>query len=125
MTNVFKDQETFMIASGQTVDVFDQRQFNLYLKLMEEEWNELKVAIDDNNNVEAFDALLDLMVVTIGAIQSAGFDGEGGWQEVMRSNLSKIDQTTGKVRKREDGKILKPENWTPPNLKPFLQRSKS
>jgi hypothetical protein len=38
----------------------------------------------------------------------------------MRSNLSKIDRETGMVRKREDGKVLKPITYSPPDLKPFL-----
>lgn len=122
MPNVFKDQERFMKSCDQTVDKFNQDQFNLYLKLIEEEVGELKVAIDNNNNVEVFDALLDIMVVTVGAIHSAGFNGEEGWKEVMRSNFAKIDTQTGKVRKREDGKILKPLGWTPPELKKYLSK---
>lgn len=122
MTNPFKDQEKFMQACDQSVKGFNQEQFSLYVKLMEEEWKELKVAIDNNDKVETLDALLDFIVVTVGAIHSAGFDGEGGWQEVMRTNLAKIDPATGKVRKREDGKVLKPEGWQPPNLTPFVER---
>jgi predicted HAD superfamily Cof-like phosphohydrolase len=49
-----------------------------------------------------------------------GANGEGAWNEVMRTNFAKIDKETGKVRKREDGKVLKPEGWTPPNLGRFL-----
>jgi predicted HAD superfamily Cof-like phosphohydrolase len=66
------------------------------------------------------DALIDILVVTIGAIHSMGADAEGAWKEVMKTNFAKIDPETGKVRKREDGKVLKPEGWTPPNLKPYL-----
>lgn len=122
MPNVFKDQERFMKSCDQTVDKFNQDQFNLYLKLIEEEVGELKVAIDNNNNLEVLDALLDIMVVTVGAIHSAGFNGEEGWKEVMRSNFAKIDSETGKVRKREDGKVLKPLGWLPPNLKNYLTK---
>jgi predicted HAD superfamily Cof-like phosphohydrolase len=88
---------------------------------MEEEWKELRVAIDNRDDVETLDALLDFIVVTVGAIHSAGMDGEGGWKEVMRTNFAKIDSETGKVRKREDGKVLKPVGWTPPDLKPFVK----
>jgi predicted HAD superfamily Cof-like phosphohydrolase len=49
-----------------------------------------------------------------------GADAEGAWNEVMRSNLAKIDLESGRVLKREDGKVLKPEGWTPPWLDPFL-----
>jgi predicted HAD superfamily Cof-like phosphohydrolase len=121
MTNPFRDQERFMRACDQSVDSFNLDQFNLYLKLMEEEWKELKVAIDNNDRLETLDALLDFIVVTIGAIHSGGYDGEDGWKEVMRTNLAKIDKETGKVRKREDGKVLKPLGWTPPDLKPFVK----
>jgi predicted HAD superfamily Cof-like phosphohydrolase len=122
MTNVFRDQEKFMRACDQTVDIFNVDQFNLYLKLMEEEWKELQQAIDDNNQVEVLDALLDFIVVTTGAIHSAGFNGEGGWKEVMSTNFAKIDKETGKVRKREDGKVLKPLGWTPPDLTSYVSK---
>ena len=56
------------------------------------------------------------MVVAIGALHSLGVNSEAAWKEVMRSNLAKIDPTTGKVIKREDGKVLKPEGWRPPRL---------
>jgi hypothetical protein len=49
-----------------------------------------------------------------------GSDAEGAWKEVMKTNFAKIDYETGKVRKREDGKVLKPVGWVPPNLKPFV-----
>jgi predicted HAD superfamily Cof-like phosphohydrolase len=49
-----------------------------------------------------------------------GYDVNGAWNEVMRTNVEKIDAKTGKVTRREDGKILKPEGWTPPNLKPYV-----
>jgi predicted HAD superfamily Cof-like phosphohydrolase len=122
MTNPFKDQEKFMRACDQSVDGFNQDQFKLYLNLMEEEWKELKVAIDNNDQIETLDALLDFIVVTTGAIHSAGMDGEGGWKEVMRTNFAKIDRETGKVRKREDGKVLKPVGWTPPELAPYVKK---
>jgi predicted HAD superfamily Cof-like phosphohydrolase len=120
MPNVFKDQATFMRACDQTVGEFNVAQFNLYTKLIEEEFKELKVAVDNVDELETLDALIDILVVTVGAIHSIGADGEGAWREVMRSNLSKIDRETGRVRKREDGKVLKPVNYSPPDLKPFL-----
>ena len=119
MTNPFRDQEKFMRACDQSVDKFDQDQYNMYKNLIDEEFNELQEALD----MEAeLDALIDILVVTIGAIHSAGFDAEGAWKEVMMTNFAKIDRDTGKVRKREDGKVLKPTGWTPPNLTPFLKK---
>ena len=122
MTNPFRDQEKFMRASDQTVGELNQEQYKLYLSLMDEEWKELKAALVLEDRVEQLDALLDFIVVTIGAIHSGGFDGEGGWKEVMSTNLAKIDKETGKVRKREDGKVLKPVGWVPPELAPFVSK---
>lgn len=121
MTNPFRDQEKFMRACDQSVGELNETQYKLYLDLMEEEWKELQVALANGDRVEQLDALLDFIVVTTGAIHSAGFDGEGGWKEVMRTNFAKIDSETGKVRKREDGKVLKPLGWTPPTLKSFIK----
>ena len=123
MTNPFRDQAKFMTASDQTVGELNESQYKLYLDLMEEEWKELRVALDTNDRVEQLDALLDFIVVTIGAVHSGGFDGEGGWKEVMRTNFAKIDKETGKVRKREDGKVLKPQGWTAPDLTPFVVKA--
>lgn len=106
-----------MLACEQSVDGTNNNQFEMYLKLIDEEVQELK---DAPNAVETLDALVDILVVTIGAIHSAGFDGEGAWKEVMSTNFAKIDKVTGKVRKREDGKVLKPTGWVPPNLTPFV-----
>jgi predicted HAD superfamily Cof-like phosphohydrolase len=122
MTNLFRDQEKFMRACDQTVGNLNKEQYKLYLDLMDEEWKELKAALLMENRVEQLDALLDFIVVTIGAIHSGGFDGEGGWKEVMGTNLAKIDRETGKVRKREDGKVLKPVGWVPPELAPFVSK---
>jgi predicted HAD superfamily Cof-like phosphohydrolase len=122
MTNVFKDQEKFMVAGDQTVDNRNNDQYNMYLNLIKEEVGELHEAVDQNDAVEQLDALIDILVVTVGAIHSLGADGEGAWNEVMATNFAKIDAETGKVRKREDGKILKPEGWKTPELKPFLTR---
>ena len=117
--NPFKDQETFMRACDQTVGEINARQFTLYLKLITEEYFELQ---ESKTQLDQLDALIDILVVTIGAIHSMGADAEGAWREVMRSNLAKINPDTGKVNKREDGKVLKPDGWTPPDLKPYLER---
>jgi predicted HAD superfamily Cof-like phosphohydrolase len=123
MTNPFRDQEKFMKACDQSVDTFNEAQYKLYCDLIEEEYNEeFKLALANNDRVEQLDALIDILVVTIGAIHSAGFDAEGAWKEVMKTNFAKIDKGTGKVRKREDGKVLKPVGWVSPDLKPFITR---
>jgi predicted HAD superfamily Cof-like phosphohydrolase len=120
--NPFKDQEKFMRACDQSVDRLNQDQFNLYVQLIGEETGELADAINAQDKVETLDALVDILVVTIGAIHSMGADAEGAWREVMSTNFAKIDRETGQVRKREDGKVLKPVGWTAPDLTPFLTK---
>jgi predicted HAD superfamily Cof-like phosphohydrolase len=122
MSNVFRDQAIFMNACGQTVGNRNQDQFDLYLKLIQEEVEELQTAVDNNDRIEQLDALIDILVVTVGAVQSLGADGEGAWKEVMSTNFAKIDSLTGRVRKREDGKVLKPAGWRPPELSKYINR---
>ena len=132
MTNPFRDQEKFMRACDQSVDGSNYDQFKMYLKLIKEEFDELQVAhgidletgeqVRPSDPVETLDALLDILVVAIGAIHSMGANGEGGWKEVMGTNFAKIDSETGKVRKREDGKVLKPLGWKAPELAQFLKK---
>ena len=117
MSNPFRDQEKFMRACEQTVGEFNEAQYQLYCNLISEEFNEL---IASTTKVDDLDALIDILVVTVGAIHSLGVDAEGAWKEVMSTNFAKIDKQTGRVRKREDGKVLKPAGWTPPNLESFV-----
>ncbi len=112
-----------MRACDQAVDELDEKQYEMYLGLIAEEMQELSVAIQDADRVEQLDALIDILVVTIGAIHSMGADGEGAWKEVMKTNFAKIDKETGTVRKREDGKVLKPLGWEPPQLAQFVKKN--
>ena len=117
MTNPFKDVDKFGAACDQPPS---EANYKMYLSLIDEEVAELVEAVAANDKVEQLDALVDILVVTIGAIRAAGWDGEAAWKEVMDTNFAKIDPDTGKVRKREDGKVLKPEGWKPPQLAKFI-----
>jgi len=119
MTNVFKDIDTFATACDQPAS---PENYKMYLGLIDEEYNELADAVIADDKVEQLDALVDILVVTMGAIRAAGWDGEAAWKEVMDTNFAKIDATTGKVIKREDGKVLKPEGWTAPELSQFIDK---
>ena len=110
--NPFRDQEKFMRACDQNVDQFDEKQYAMYVNLINEEHQELLEATLSEDRVEQLDALI--------AIHSMGAYAEGAWKEVMKTNFAKIDHKTGKVRKREDGKVLKPVGWVAPDLKPFV-----
>jgi predicted HAD superfamily Cof-like phosphohydrolase len=121
MTNIFKDQATFMTACDQSVDINNKDQFKMYFTLIHEEVKELGEAVIANDRVETLDALIDILVVVTGALHSLGCDAQGAWNEVIRSNMSKVDPVSSKVIKREDGKVLKPESYSPPILSPYLK----
>ena len=117
-TNEFKELvKQFMVACDQTVDFDNATQGCLYLDLVEEEFDELN---ESETQVDELDAICDLIWVAIGLAHSRGYDIEGAFKEVCRSNMSKVDSATGKVIKREDGKILKPSSFSPPHLVPYV-----
>ena len=118
MTNPFEDIERFGSACDQPAN---EANYKMYLSLIDEEVSELVDAVAANDKVEQLDALIDILVVTMGAVRAAGWDGEAAWKEVMDTNFAKIDPDTGKVRKREDGKVLKPEGWKAPELAQFIK----
>jgi predicted HAD superfamily Cof-like phosphohydrolase len=117
MTNPFADIDKFHKACDQIPSI---ENYKMYLNLIDEEYKELNDALITDNRLEQLDALVDILVVTMGAIRAGGFDSEGAWNEVMQTNFAKIDKETGKVRKRNDGKVLKPDGWNPPDLKPYI-----
>lgn len=122
MTKVFTDVEVFLQAVGQkhaNHPVAKNDLSDLYFKLIVEEYDEFVEAYVTNDDAEQLDACFDMMWVIIGYMKSRGWDCENSWDEGAKSNLFKIDPATGLVRRREDGKILKPEGWAPPNFKKF------
>lgn len=125
MTKVFTDVETFLNAVGQSVPPFvanESDQSRLYKKLIDEEYGEFIEAWDANDDVEKIDACFDMIWVIVGYMKSRGWDCDAIWDEGSQSNLAKIDPTTGKViRRPEDGKILKPEGWRPPDFTKFAK----
>jgi predicted HAD superfamily Cof-like phosphohydrolase len=119
VTNVFKDVNKFGSACDQPAN---EANYEMYLDLIDEEYIELQKALRTHDKVEQLDALVDILVVTIGAIRAAGWDGEAAWKEVMNTNFAKINPDTGKVIKREDGKVLKPQGWQAPQLSQFIDK---
>ena len=123
MSKVFTDVSVFLSAVGQETPATPQKtvsdQAQLYKQLIEEEVTEFWEAEAMGDDVEEIDACFDMIWVIVGYMKSRGWDCEGIWDEGAKSNLSKIDPVTGSVRKRADGKIMKPEGWQPPDFKKF------
>ena len=91
----------------------------LRLSLISEEFNELLDSLGQDNLEGIADASADLIYVTIGLCLAYGIDLRGVWEEVQRTNMKKVGGG-----QREDGKILKPEGWTPPDIKSIIELQK-
>lgn len=92
------------------------RRPDLRAALIAEEAEETCDAIEAGDLVAAIDGLCDLIYVALGTASEFGIDLEPFFDEVHRSNMAKVGGST-----REDGKILKPEGWKPPNLESILE----
>lgn len=119
----FELVEDFMEAMGQDVNAVptwpEEEIQRLRLDLIEEELDELHYAIDNKDMVEIADALGDLLYVVYGAGHAFGIDLDECFKEIHASNMSKLGPD-GKPIKREDGKVLKPDTFFPPDLKSIL-----
>ena len=122
MTN-FEKVGKFMKTFGQEVksksSLSSDKINNLRISLIEEELDELKNAINQKNLLEVADALTDLLYVTYGAVHAFGINLDKCFDEVQKSNMSKLD-LNGKPIYSEKGKVLKGPNYFKPNLSDFL-----
>ena len=122
MTN-FEKVKDFMNTFGQEIknnaEFPNEKIIELRKKLIDEEFNELKEAIDNNDIVEVADALTDILVVTYGAGAAFGINLDKCFEEVHRSNMSKLSEN-GKPIYNEIGKVMKGPNYFKPNLKQYL-----
>ena len=118
MTN-FEKVGLFMTTFGQEVkkksELSSEKINSLRISLIQEELEELSKAIKDNDILEVADALTDILYVTYGAGHSFGIDLDKCFDEVQKSNMSKLDEN-GQAIFREDGKVLKGPNYRKPDL---------
>ena len=119
--NYQKDVSEFMILGEQKVSPvlnLKNDQTQLYMNLIEEEFNETLNAFIENDLIEVADGLADMVWVIMGMCNSAGIDFDKIWKEVKSSNMSKFVE--GKFIKNDAGKIMKPETYFKPDIKKAL-----
>ena len=123
MTN-YEKVGIFMKTFGQEVKLdpsFSTDRINkLRLSLIKEEFEELSDAMNKKNLLEVADALTDILYVTYGAGHAFGINLDKCFDEVQKSNMSKLD-TNGKPIYNEFGKVMKGPNYFKPNLEKFLK----
>ncbi len=142
MSNIQGKQAEFMAMTGQKIFTLREvlkkgpnPQAELYMNLIEEEFDELQSAFVKYSNTirederlailcEVLDGIADMSVVLMGLCNSLGLPFDAAFNEVHRSNMNKfVDDGTGVLRilKRVDGKVIKPVGWTPPNIMSILK----
>ena len=122
MTN-FEKVGLFMTTFGQEVkkrpSLSSDKINNLRINLIQEELNEFMEAISNKDLKEAADALTDILYVTYGAGHAFGINLDNCFDEVQRSNMSKLGED-GKPIYNEHGKVMKGPNYFKPDLNKFL-----
>jgi predicted HAD superfamily Cof-like phosphohydrolase len=120
----FNKVKAFMNTYGQNIK--DKASFpedaivQLRVDLIEEELNELKEAIKNNDIIEVADALTDILYVTYGAGHSFGVNLDKCFDEVQRSNMSKLGEDGNPIY-NDSGKVMKGPNYSPPDLKKIIK----
>ena len=120
----FNKVKIFMETFGQEVKnkpSFSSKKINdLRYELIREELDELKEAFKDKDILEVADALTDILYVTYGAGHAFGIDLDKCFDEVQKSNMSKLDEK-GKPIYNDSGKVMKGPSYFKPDLTKFVK----
>ena len=123
MTN-FDKVGTFMKTFGQEVRTkpsFSTDKINkLRLDLIKEELTELTEAMNNKDLLEVADALTDILYVTYGAGHAFGINLDKCFDEVQRSNMSKLGEDGNPIY-NDSGKVMKGPNYSAPDLKKIIE----
>ena len=119
----FESVKKFMQTFGQEVNIKagfpNEKITKLRLDLIREELSELEEAIEKKDIKETADALTDILYVTYGAGHSFGINLDKCFEEVQKSNMSKLG-SDGKPIYNENGKVMKGPDYFKPNLNKFV-----
>ena len=121
VASLLEFNEAFEIPILEAPVLGPEELIELRIKLLTEEVQEYAEAARSGDLVEVLDALADIGYILAGTIINHGMQGiyDDAFNEVHRSNMAKL--VNGKVIRREDGKVLKPEGWQPPQLAQFVE----
>lgn len=118
--------ETYGLPVEAELNLSDKKTKQLRINLLQEELDELKEALADNDPIETLDALIDLQYVLDGAFLSFGLQDlkMAAFNEVHRSNMSKLGEDGKPIRRKEDGKVMKGPNYFKPDMTQFIKTKK-
>tara|TARA_B100000123_G_C25621828_1_gene380510 strand:+ start:335 stop:763 length:429 start_codon:yes stop_codon:yes gene_type:complete len=120
IASLLEFNNAFEIPKIENPGIGSEELIELRIKLLQEEVAEYAEAAREGDLVEVLDALADIAYILAGTVINHGMQHvfDDAFAEVHRSNMAKL--VDGKVLRREDGKVMKPENWQPPNLSQFI-----
>lgn len=123
LESVREFHETYGAVIKDTPDTADQAVNKLRVNLLREELDELEEALAGNDPVEALDALVDLQYVLDGAFLALGLHAvkDKAFDEVHRSNMSKLGPDGKPILRESDNKVLKGPDYFPPNLRRIIE----
>ena len=120
VASLLEFNQAFDIPKLDSPDIGPEELIELRIKLLREEVEEYAEAARAGDLVEVLDALADIGYILAGTILNHGMQNiyDDAFDEVHRSNMAKL--VDGKVLRREDGKVMKPQGWTAPQLAQFV-----
>jgi predicted HAD superfamily Cof-like phosphohydrolase len=120
LLQVLEFQKAFNVEIPTTPKMLRKTRAKLRQSLLEEEVKEL---LEAKNIIDVADAIVDILYITYGTAHEYGIADRLIllFDEIHKSNMTKVG-ADGKALFRRDGKVLKPENYTEPNLRPILER---
>lgn len=123
LDQVCEFHETYGLPVEARPNISDEKTNALRVNLLAEELDELKEALENNDLVEVLDALTDLQYVLDGAYLSFGLHGvkQAAFDEVHRSNMSKLGEDGKPIRRESDGKVMKGPNYFKPDIAQFIE----
>ena len=121
IASLLEFNEAFEIPKLETPGLGPDELIELRIKLLTEEVQEYAEAARSGDLVEVLDALADIGYILAGTIINHGMQNiyDDAFNEVHRSNMAKL--VDGRVIRRADGKVMKPEGWQPPQLRQFVE----
>jgi len=118
--NVKKFMQIFSQEVRNKAEFPNEKIVQLRYDLIKEELDELNQAMKDKDIKEVADALTDILYVTYGAGHAFGIDLDQCFDEVQRSNMSKLG-SDGKPIYNDRGKVMKGPNYFKPDLSKILK----
>lgn len=127
MSDMYKDvldfHKAFSLPISQVPNLPEDKERTLRMNLLQEEYEEYVQGEIKNDIVEIADALADIIYIACGTAVSYGIPLDKIFEEVHRSNMAKL--VDGKVLRREDGKVIKPEGWKAPDIEKIIEDRKN